>query len=70
MAIEKIDRSKCNNCGICYDICPSDVFGRMGKLVYIAYPEDCQCCHLCTLFCKPDALYVSARRAMESPLPW
>ncbi|MFC1902624.1 ferredoxin family protein [Chloroflexota bacterium] len=70
MAIEYIDRSKCNNCGVCYEICPMDVFGKMGKLVYIAYHKDCMTCHLCEYDCSPDAIYVSARRAEEEPAPF
>ena len=70
MAIERIDRSRCNNCGVCYDICPADVFRKMGKFIYIAYPEDCLTCHICETYCKPDALYVSAKRATIVPVPF
>ncbi len=70
MAIEQLDRSRCNNCGICYDICPMDVFRKLGVVVYVAYPEDCMSCHLCEDACRPDALYVSAHRATEVVLPF
>ena len=70
MAIQKLDRSKCTNCGICYDVCPMDVFGKMGALVYIRYPEDCMTCHLCEDYCPEDALYVGAERATKVPLPF
>ena len=70
MAVEYIDRSKCNNCAICYNVCPTDVFGKAGVIIYIAYPEDCMSCHLCEDICKPEALYVSARRPTEIPSPY
>lgn len=70
MAIEYIDRSKCNNCGMCYRICPGDVFGKMGMFVYIAYPNDCMSCHLCEESCSKDALYINALRATEVVLPF
>ena len=70
MVVEYIDRSKCVDCGICYKLCPTDVLRKMGKVVYIAYVEDCMSCHLCENFCKPGALHVSARRAEEIPSPY
>ena len=47
-----------------------DVFGKMGVYIYIAYPKDCMSCHLCEDVCPEDALYVSARRATEVPMPF
>ena len=70
MVVENIDRSKCTSCDTCYDICPTDVFGKMGVIIYIAYPEDCMSCHLCEDVCKPEALYVSARMPTEVPSPY
>ena len=68
--IERIDYDKCTNCDICYDICPMDCFGKIGNLVYIAYPHDCMCCYLCELHCCDDALYVSPERGRPIPLPY
>lgn len=70
MAVEKIDRSKCNDCGVCYDVCPMDVFRKLGVVVYMAYPEDCMTCHLCEDYCKQDAIYVNPWQATEVPLPF
>ncbi len=53
MTIENIDESKCVACGTCHRTCPMDVIRRdakTGKPV-ITYPEDCQMCHLCDLYC-------------------
>ena len=70
MAIEEICRDRCTSCTLCYTVCPMDVFGEMGGYIYIAYPEDCMSCHLCEDVCTEDALYVSARRATEVPMPF
>lgn len=78
MAVETIDYEKCSDCGICYDICPMDVYGLMHAFrqadakprVYIKYPEDCMCCYLCELDCPDDAIYVSPYRSFEVTLPY
>ncbi len=78
MAIERIDYRLCDDCGICYDICPLDVFGIIDiyrtrerkSLVYVKYPDDCMCCYLCEIDCHVDAIYVSPTRAFEVCLPY
>lgn len=65
MAIETIDYEKCNDCGICYETCPMDVFRKAGPKVYIRYPADCMACYLCELDCPTDAIYVSPERAQR-----
>lgn len=70
MAIRIIDRAKCSNCGKCYKICPLDVFGRIGKCVFIAYPEDCMTCFLCELECPEEAILVGPERSFPKVLPY
>lgn len=70
MAIEKLDYEKCNDCGLCYEICPMDVFRRLGKTVYVAYPRDCMACFLCEMECPTEAIFVSSRRAKLIPFPY
>lgn len=71
MAIQAIVRERCIDCGICYQICPMDVFGRIGKLVYVAYPEDCMCCFLCEIDCpKEGAIRIDGRRSRHIPFPY
>lgn len=50
----------CTGCGICHDICPTDVFDRVPEtsLPLIARQRDCQTCFMCELYCPADALYV------------
>ena len=70
MAIDKIDYSKCVACNKCYDICPMDVFGLIGDVVYLAYPEDCARCFLCKRVCPRDAIEVNALKVRDVPLPY
>lgn len=70
MAIKTIDYEKCTDCGICYVICPLDVFRRVGRKVYIAYAEDCMVCYLCEMDCPEDCIYVSPERSREVVQTW
>ena len=70
MAIQKIDYSKCVTCGKCYDICPMDVFGLIGGVVYLAYPEDCARCFLCKKVCSADAIDMNALIVKKMPQPY
>ena len=48
-----LDKTKCNACGTCADICPTQVFRAMGKGVspLVKYPEECWHCNACVLDC-------------------
>lgn len=71
MPIRSIDRTKCTDCGKCYQICPMDVLQRVGRTVYIAYPEDCMCCYLCEIDCPvEDAIVIDAERSRAIPFPY
>ena len=42
-----IDKDLCNCCGICYNICPQDVFifdKKQKQVPAIAYPQECWYC--------------------------
>ncbi len=67
MGIKGIDYNKCKDCGLCYEVCPTDVFGKFANKVYVKYPEDCQCCNLCNVACPVDACLVDDLRPI--PLP-
>jgi ferredoxin len=53
MSISSIDAERCVVCGMCVKICPADVIrlNKTAKIAEIRYPDDCQNCHLCRLFC-------------------
>lgn len=58
--IELVIDERCTSCGICVEVCPTNVFdlGANG-LPVIARQADCQTCFMCELYCKADALYVA-----------
>jgi adenylylsulfate reductase subunit B len=60
-----INKEKCNSCGICAEICPTDVFKFVGKKEppEIKYPEECWHCNACVLDCKQSAI------SLRIPLP-
>lgn len=67
MGVRRIDYQKCNDCTLCYLICPMDVFGLDLSKVYVKYPEDCMSCFQCALVCKPDAITVDHERVRPIP---
>ena len=60
-----IDKETCNGCGICNDICPTDVFEieKRGEMPIIKYPEECWHCNSCVLDCPEEAV------SLRIPLP-
>lgn len=56
-----IDRSKCNGCGYCYDICPGDIytFDKEKREVQVTYGDECWHCGACVKDCPRDAIQLS-----------
>lgn len=53
----RLNEKNCNDCGICYDVCPDFVFARSEDgHVTLAYPEHCCSCGHCISLCPVDAL--------------
>lgn len=48
----------CTKCGVCSDICPTDVFYGTDpeELPQVTYPEECWHCGACLIDCPEDAL--------------
>ncbi|GAB4376956.1 MAG: 4Fe-4S binding protein [Calditrichia bacterium] len=70
MPIEKI--SGCIGCKTCVQTCPTDVI-RMDESsgrAKIAYPEDCQICHLCRLYCPVDAITITPEKSIPVIVSW
>jgi adenylylsulfate reductase subunit B len=59
-----ISRTKCKACGICADICPTNVFEmKKERAPMIKYPEECWHCNSCVLDCPESAI------TLRIPLP-
>ncbi len=59
--IELISQSRCINCDICVEVCPTNVFDPVpGEAPVIARQSDCQTCFLCEAYCPVDAMFVAA----------
>jgi len=59
-SIEMTDRDKCNNCGICVDVC---YFGarKMGDGELVLKRDNCYGCGLCVEVCPEDCLKMVPR---------
>lgn len=54
-----IDRNKCVGCGICADICNSDIFvfdRAVHKVPQVKFPEECWHCDSCVIDCPKGAI--------------
>ena len=61
-----IIQEKCNACGICADICPTDVFRitNKGEIPEVRYAEECWHCNACVFECP-----VEGTIRLRIPLP-
>jgi len=66
--IRTIDRKLCSDCGLCYRICPLDVFSQLGGMTFINYSEDCMTCFVCESMCPEGAIFVGPERSGEKVL--
>jgi NAD-dependent dihydropyrimidine dehydrogenase PreA subunit len=58
--IELVSASRCIQCNICVNVCPTNVFDMVPDAPpTIARQSDCQTCFMCELYCPADALYVA-----------
>jgi NAD-dependent dihydropyrimidine dehydrogenase PreA subunit len=58
MFIPKIDPDKCNNCGECIDVCPTEVIVAEGGRALVVSPADCLGCESCIAACSEEAVRI------------
>jgi NAD-dependent dihydropyrimidine dehydrogenase PreA subunit len=64
--IELVLADRCNSCGKCEELCPTNVFDLdAGGKPVIARQEECHTCYLCEAHCPTDALYVGPLRTPQ-----
>ena len=55
----EVNKIACTGCGVCVEICPTDVLRLNGQnKAFMAYPEDCQACFVCQWDCAFQAIRV------------
>lgn len=62
-----IDREKCTGCGLCAQICNSQLFvhePEIDKVPVVKYPDECWHCDSCVLDCPAGAI------TLRIPLPF
>ncbi|RPH97361.1 MAG: 4Fe-4S dicluster domain-containing protein [Calditrichaeota bacterium] len=60
VATLKLDTSKCNDCGLCIQVCPHAVMQMEGRRAHIADLDACMECGACALNCAVGAISVRA----------
>jgi NAD-dependent dihydropyrimidine dehydrogenase PreA subunit len=74
MPISHINVDECIGCGTCVETCPADVIriDEKSKKAKIVYPEDCQSCSMCRVFCPVSryVITVSSSANLEPFLSW
>ena len=64
--------SGCIGCKECIKSCPTDViqYDEKTKKAVIAYPQDCQICHLCRLYCPVGAITITPEKTLPVMVSW
>lgn len=64
--------SGCIGCKSCIESCPTDVIKLDPKTqkAVIQYPEDCQICHLCRLYCPVGAITITPEKSIPVMVSW
>jgi NAD-dependent dihydropyrimidine dehydrogenase PreA subunit len=68
--IKKIDPKTCTGCGLCVDVCPTDVLriDEGSRKAVIRYQENCMTCYNCELECPCDSIFVDPFRKATQPI--
>lgn len=60
VATLRLDRARCNGCGLCVTVCPQVVFAFDDKRSRLVDPGACMECGACARNCQPGAIRVRA----------
>jgi len=52
----RIEFSLCEDCEVCLEICPSEVYRRGKTSVEVAFPEECIECGACVEQCPAECI--------------
>jgi NAD-dependent dihydropyrimidine dehydrogenase PreA subunit len=52
----RIDIGSCDRCGVCVEICPSEVYQIGRQAVDIVFPEECIECGACVQQCPAECV--------------
>ncbi len=55
-ALPTIDWSKCNGCGRCAELCPTDAVSVLDGRAHLVRPEACTFCPTCETYCPTEAI--------------
>jgi len=58
MYMPRIVEDKCDQCGECMDVCPTDVFEVDEDTTVVANPADCIGCESCISVCPEEAITI------------
>jgi NAD-dependent dihydropyrimidine dehydrogenase PreA subunit len=51
-----VDEAKCNGCGTCVDVCPSECFTLEDNISKVTDPDACVDCESCVENCAEEAI--------------
>ncbi|MEW6265913.1 MAG: ferredoxin [Thermodesulfobacteriota bacterium] len=56
-----VDHDKCNGCGECVEVCPTDVFELQNKKSVPVNADECVGCESCVEACEQGAITVTEK---------
>jgi NAD-dependent dihydropyrimidine dehydrogenase PreA subunit len=54
----KVDVEKCDGCGVCFDVCPVEVFEIREDKSIVVNPDECLVCRACEVQCPNNAIEI------------
>ena len=56
-----VDKSKCDQCGACVEICPKNILRLDGDTISTQNTLDCSLCEICVDVCEPGAITIDSK---------